>query len=65
MQEPIVISEDDALWAIVEQLRKLNENVNILERTINEKFGGDGANNLNVTLFTDDPIQVKQDKEEK
>ena len=65
MAEPIVISEDDALWAIVEQLRKLNENVNTLEHTINEKFGGNGVNNLNVTLFTDDPIQVKQDKEEK
>lgn len=65
MTEPIVVSEDDALWAIVEQLRKLNENVDILEHTINEKFGGNGVNNLNVTLFTDDPIQVKQDKEEK
>lgn len=61
----VVISDDDALWSISEQLHKINESIIDLEKTINSKLGGFDQDNLNVTLFTDSPIEVVNKKEEK
>ena len=58
MVEPVIVGEDDALWNICTELRKINETLQVLERTISDKFGGIDADNLNVTLFTDSPIEV-------
>lgn len=56
---------DMALDLIATELRKITEAIKELDSTINTKLGGLDTNNLNVTLFTDDPIEIKQAKEEK
>ncbi len=52
--------EDLALSGITEELHKLNENISYLTDMLEHKFGGDSYDNLNVTLYTDKPIQVSK-----
>ena len=53
---------DDAtserLEAIAKSFYVLNKNIERLTNMLEEKLGGIGEDNLNVTLFTDDPIKV-------
>ena len=56
--------EDMSLSYIGEQLYKLNENIVDLHRMLERKFGG-LDDNLNVTLYTDEPIKVIKSGEEK
>jgi hypothetical protein len=65
MAEPVIVTEADALLSICTELRKINETLQVLEHTISDKFGGADANNLNVTLFTDSPIEVTNKGKEK
>lgn len=55
--------EDLALSGITEELHKLNENISYLTDMLEHKFGGYDYDNLNVTLYTDKPIQVTKVEE--
>ena len=57
--------EDLALDGIAEELRNLNESIKSLTNMLESKFGGPGYDSLNVTLYTDQPIKVINEKEEK
>lgn len=52
--------EDLALSGITEELHKLNENISYLTHMLEGKLGGLDEDNLNVTLYTDRPIQVSK-----
>lgn len=58
--------QDANLAAIAEELHKLNENIKSLSNMLERKFGGMDENNLNVTLYTDQPIMItNKESEEK
>lgn len=58
--------QDANLAAIAEELHKLNENIKSLSDMLERKFGGMDEDNLNVTLYTDQPIMItNKESEEK
>lgn len=57
--------EDLTLSSIAEELHALNENIKWLTDMLEHKLGGPDYDSLNVTLYTDKPIQVTNAKEEK
>ena len=52
-------------YTVADQLQKLNENIVYLTDMLERKLGGGSEDNLNVTLYTDKPIRVINDKEDK
>lgn len=56
---------DGALWAIAEQIGGLTNKVNELTDMLREKLGGWDTDNLNVTLYTDNPIMTTDKKGDK
>ena len=48
----------ERLEAIAKSVYVLNKNIERLTNMLEEKLGGISEDNLNVTLFTDNPIKV-------
>ena len=57
--------EEMQLSAIAEELRELNKNLKDFSDMLENKMGGFGYDNFNVTLYTDQPIKVSNVDEEK
>lgn len=56
---------DDALWTVAERIKELTDKVNELTDMLREKLGGWDTDNLNVTLYTDNPIMTTNEKGDK
>lgn len=56
---------DDALWTIAERIKELTDKVDGLTDMLREKLGGWDTDNLNVTLYTDNPIMTTDKKGDK
>lgn len=56
---------DDALWAIAERIKELTDKVDGLTDMLRGKLGGWDMDNLNVTLYTDNPIMTTDKKGDK
>lgn len=56
---------DHALWEIVRSIGELTNKVDELTDMLREKLGGWDTDNLNVTLYTDNPIMTTDKKGDK
>lgn len=56
---------DDALWTVAERIKELTDKVAELTDMLREKLGGWDTDNLNVTLYTDNPIMTTDKKGDK
>lgn len=56
---------DDALWTVAERIKELTDKVAELTDMLRGKLGGWDTDNLNVTLYTDNPIMTTDKKGDK